>query len=196
MDNRPAHLALSLYLRAVSLNSPGNTDMSRAFVKELDGDQADADIPERPQSEHPNYITVTGLQRLQGRIVDMRERIEELKAREEELSAKSELKSLQAELSYLEKRQQSAIPIDISGQSGDEIRFGATVEMVDQDNQRHRFTIVGEDEADVSSALISWVSPLGRELLQKRAGDTAVWRRPAGDLELEILSVSYGKPGD
>jgi transcription elongation GreA/GreB family factor len=37
------------------------------------------------------------------------------------------------------------------------------------------------------------VSPLGRELLQKRAGDTAVWRRPAGDLELEILSVGYGE---
>jgi transcription elongation GreA/GreB family factor len=167
--------------------------MSRAFVKELDGDQADTDIPERPQSEHPNYITVAGLQTLQGRIGKMRDQVELLKARKEELSAKSELKSLQAELSYLEKRQQRAIPIDITGMSGDEIRFGATVEMVDQDDQHHRFTIVGEDEADVSSGLISWVSPLGRELLQKRAGDTAVWRRPAGDLELEILSVGYGE---
>lgn len=165
--------------------------MSRAFVKELDGDQADADVPERPQSEHPNYITVSGLQRLQERIAEMRGRVAELRGHEEELSAKSELKSLQAELSYLEKRRQSAIPIDIAGQDAEDIRFGATVKVIDQDDAEHQFTIVGEDEADVSNSLISWVSPLGRELLQKRPGDSVIWRRPAGDLELEVVSVRY-----
>ena len=47
--------------------------MSRAFVKEPDGDQAELDLPERPQSDHPNYMTQTGLEKMQSTVVALRQ---------------------------------------------------------------------------------------------------------------------------
>jgi len=165
--------------------------MSRAFVKEPDGDQADDDLPERPQSEHPNYITPVGLEALQSRAESLRARQRELAAAGDELSAKTELKSVRAELRWLDKRIQSAIPVDTASADRDSVRFGATVRLLDAQGASHAFTIVGEDEMDVARGRISWVSPLGRELLNRRAGDVVRWQRPAGDLELEIESFHY-----
>lgn len=165
--------------------------MSRAFVKEPEGDQAEGEPIERPQSEHPNYITRAGLERMQSRVDELRGKLRELEKQKDDLRVKNELASLSAELKYLEKRVQSAIPVNVEAQDRDRIRFGATVEMVDEEDRRYVFTIMGEDEADVGTNLISWVSPLGRELLDKRAGDAVTWRRPMGDLELEILSFRY-----
>jgi transcription elongation GreA/GreB family factor len=52
---------------------------------------------------------------------------------------------------------------------------------------------VGEDEADAAAGKISWVSPLARTLMGASVGDTVTWKRPAGDLELEIVSIRYGE---
>jgi transcription elongation GreA/GreB family factor len=169
--------------------------VSRAFVKEPEGDQAGDAPPERPQSSHPNYMTVGGLARLKARAVTLRRRMRELEAGVEDLSARSELPAVRAELLWLDKRVQIAIPVDPAAQGGDEIRFGATVQLEDDEGAKHAFTIVGEDEADPERGLISWVSPLGGELLRKRVGDSVRWRRPVGDLELEILSFNYGVDG-
>ena len=68
-----------------------------------------------------------------------------------------------------------------------------TVNVQDEEGARHVFTIVGEDEADPERGLISWVSPLGRALLNRRVGDAVRWQRPVGDLELEILSFGYSE---
>ncbi len=168
--------------------------MSRAFVKEPDGDQADSDLPERPQSDHPNYMTQTGLEKMQSAVVALRHEHSLLK-KEDDLSAKNRIKPIEAELRYLEKRIQCAIPVDISTQKSQEIRFGATVKLIDENDQEYVFTIVGEDEADPEAGFISWVSPLARELLGKKADDTVLWERPAGDLELEILDFSYENSG-
>lgn len=164
--------------------------MSRAFVKEPDGDQADSDLPERPQSDHPNYMTQTGLEKMQSTVIALRQEHSLLK-KQDDLSAKNRIKPIEAELRYLEKRIQCAIPVDISKQKSQEIRFGATVKLIDENDQEYIFTIVGEDEADPEEGFISWVSPLARELLGKKADDTVLWERPAGDLELEILDFSY-----
>jgi transcription elongation factor GreB len=51
--------------------------------------------------------------------------------------------------------------------------------------------IVGEDETDSAAGRISWRSPVGRALLGKRAGDAVLVRRPAGEVEIEILAVRY-----
>lgn len=168
--------------------------MSRAFVKEPDGDQADSDLPERPQSDHPNYMTQTGLEKMQSAVVALRQEHSLLK-KEDDLSAKNRIKPIEAELRYLEKRIRCAIPVDISTQKSQEIRFGATVKLIDENDQEYIFTIVGEDEADPEAGFISWVSPLARELLGKKADDTVSWERPAGDLELEILDFSYENSG-
>jgi transcription elongation GreA/GreB family factor len=71
------------------------------------------------------------------------------------------------------------------------VHFGATVRAEDAEGRVHRFKIVGEDEADVATGKVSWVSPLAKALIGARVGDTVKWRRPAGEVELEILEISY-----
>ena len=164
--------------------------MSRAFVKEPEGDQAESDLPERPQSEHPNYITSDGLQRMKSTVETLRQERELLK-KEDDLSAKNRIKAVEAELRYLEKRLQCAISVDVSKQAFEEIRFGATVKLVDENDQEYIFTIVGEDEAEPDEGLISWISPLASELVGKKIDDVVIWERPAGNLELEILGFRY-----
>lgn len=165
--------------------------MSRAFVKEPDDNQAGEEVFERPQSEYPNYITRAGLDHIKADLEQMRNRYRELKSREDDLSAKSQLKSLEADIRYFEKRIQCALPIDPHLQSGNGIRFGANVRLVDDNGNYHSFRIVGEDETDADNGDISWVSPLATELIGKQVGDTLVWKKPTGDTGLEILEFDY-----
>ena len=69
--------------------------MSRAFVKEPDGDQVESDLPERPQSKHPNYITTDGLQSMKLAVEAMRQERDRLK-KEDDLSAKNQIKAVEA----------------------------------------------------------------------------------------------------
>ena len=165
--------------------------MSRAFVKEQEGDEAGNDMPDRPQSTHPNYITPGGLRGLKQKLEAMSARRTELEADKENLGARSELQTLQGEFRFLQRRIEVAIPVASNQQGTDAIRFGATVELLDDAGAPHRFTIVGEDEADAARNLVSWVSPLGSALLNRRTGELITWRRPAGDMELEITGFSY-----
>ena len=67
--------------------------------------------------------------------------------------------------------------------------------MIDENDQKYTFMIVGEDEAEPEKGFISWVSPLARELVGKKTNDVVIWERPAGVLELEILEFSYKNSG-
>ena len=96
--------------------------MSRAFVKEPDGDQADTDLPERPQSDHPNYMTTNGLKKMKSTVDALRQEQSLLK-KEDDLSAKNRIKPIEAKLRYLEKRIQCAIPVDVSNQESPGIYF-------------------------------------------------------------------------
>ena len=165
--------------------------MSRAFVKEQDNESLD-ELPERPQSPHPNYVTPTGLAALQAQLHALQEqRHHLLEHPDEDLLSKETLKQVERDLRYFQGRVDHAILVDLSTQPADEVGFGAVVRCVDEDDQEHEFAIVGEDEADVSAGKISWVSPLAKALIGAGVGDTVVWKRPAGDLELEILSIRY-----
>ena len=98
---------------------------------------------------------------------------------------------LNADITYLKQRVESAIPVKVEEQEGENIRFGATINLVEKNNTQYKFTIVGEDEADAENGLISWVSPLATALIGKQAGDVIVWARPLGALELEIEEFNY-----
>ncbi len=165
--------------------------MSRAFVKEPEGDQAEDDLPELPHSDLPNYITPAGLATLRQQWEKLQQEQAELKQNEDSLASRNRLKSLKQELQYLEQRIHSAIPIDPATQPTDAIRFGATVELLDENNKTWSFTIVGEDEAEPADNRISWASPLATALMGKHVEDVVVWERPAGTLELEITDFSY-----
>lgn len=164
--------------------------MSRAFVKEPDGEQAEDDLPERPQSDLPNYITPAGLVDLKQRWHNLQQENAELD-KEDSLSSRNRKKLLKQELKYLEQRIQAAIVVDPASQPTDAIRFGATVELLDENNKTWCFTIVGEDEADPANNRISWASPLARALMGRQVDDMIVWERPAGQLELEITGFHY-----
>lgn len=165
--------------------------MSRAFVKEPDGDEVVDSQPELPQSPHPNYVRPQGLAKLTARLATLQQQRCVLAADPDDLLKRTPLAQVQREVRYLEARIESAIPIDPAAQPRDRVAFGATVELADEDDRTHRFTIVGEDEADPTNGLVSWVSPLARALEDAAVGDLVQWRRPAGDLELEVLAIRY-----
>ena len=73
----------------------------------------------------------------------------------------------------------------------DRVFFGATVRVADEEGGERTFRIVGSDEIEGSSNVISWRSPVGRALLGKAAGDTVTVRLQAGTRELTILGIEY-----
>lgn len=161
--------------------------MSRAFVKEGDGDENAGDLPELPISEHPNYVTPRGMALLRSRLDDAARRVGALDA-----DARLERAHIEREMRWLQARILGAITIAPERQPADRVAFGARVELVDDDGQEYRYRVVGEDEADPEHGLISWVSPLARALHGARVGDSALWKRPAGDLNVEVLAIEYG----
>jgi len=165
--------------------------MSRAFVKEPDGADAGEDSPERPQSPHPQYVTPRGLRLLHEELQRLRTQRSELLARGEDLAAAAELAHTEREARFIERCIQAAIVVDAASQPHGDVRFGASVDLGDEGGRTYHFTIVGEQEACVPRGLISWVSPLARSLIGRRAGDTILWERPAGNVELEVIRVSY-----
>ena len=165
--------------------------MSRAFVKESDEDLVSDELPERPQSPYPNYVTPSGLAQLQSHYAKLQEQRAKLAAADDPL-LKQQVKQIERDLRYFQQRLESAIPVAMSEQPRDEVHFGAIVAVSDETDAHHTFSIVGEDEADVSVGKISWSSPLGKAMMGSKVGDTVVWKRPAGDTELEILAIRYG----
>lgn len=92
----------------------------------------------------------------------------------------------------LEDRVSRADIIDISKMSGDIIRFGATVKVVDEDtDQEQAFQIVGEYEADIEKGLLALTAPLPRALIGKALGESVEVTTPSGSKSYEILAVSY-----
>lgn len=162
--------------------------MSRAFVKENE-DQV-PELPERPQSPHPNFVTPRGLALLKQQLVEL-EDAKHRHATEHGLLDKEALQVTERDLRYVQERLTRAIPVDYDQQPKDQVDFGAIVEVEDENGQKRKFEIVGEDEADPTVGKLSWVSPLALALKDAKVGDTAVWKRPAGNLELEILSIRY-----
>ncbi|KYF90604.1 transcription elongation factor GreB [Sorangium cellulosum] len=110
----------------------------------------------------------------------------------EYIYGKKKLREIDRRMHFLTKRLEKAVVVDPAEQRGDRVFFGATVEIEDEDGARHTYQIVGEDEIDSAAGRISWRSPVGRSLLGKRAGDVITVRRPAGEAEMEIISVRYG----
>lgn len=170
--------------------------MSRAFVKELDGDQADDELPELPQSPHTNYVTPNGLAQLKTRLSDLQQKhavLKTLKESSDDMSAKLELPQVDREIRYVDERIKRAVLVNVAEQSTDKVAFGASVTVIDENDNTQLFTIVGEDEADVKNHKVSWVSPIAKALLGKQINEMAIWQRPIGNLELEIIAIEYLK---
>jgi transcription elongation factor GreB len=165
--------------------------MSRAFVKENDLEHAGTDLPERPQSEHPNYVTPAGLMQLEQQAAQFDSERLRLAPQKDDPVVRQQLAVIERDLRYYQGRLERAILVNPADQQQDVILFGAIVEVEDEEGEPHVFEIVGEDEADIHHNKVSWVSPLARALIGQKVGDSVIWRRPAGDLPLEITAIRY-----
>ena len=102
------------------------------------------------------------------------------------------LREIDRRLGYLSKVMKSAKVVDPTQQpTRDQVRFGATVELADDDNSRRIVTIVGDDEADASNGCIGWSAPVARALLGAKIGDERVVRLPSGEKSYEVMAITY-----
>ena len=165
--------------------------MSRGFVKEDDLEHAGTDLLERPVSSEPNYVTATGLKQLQDEVNRLEELRLQLVQQKDDAFAAQQLAEIARDLRYYAARLESAALVDTANHPQDEIRFGAMVSVEDEQGQPHEFAIVGEDEADIAHNKVSWASPLAKALIGHKVGETVIWKRPAGNTELEITAIRY-----
>jgi transcription elongation factor GreA len=107
-------------------------------------------------------------------------------------AAKERQSHLEGRLRQLEDKLARAQVIDTTGQIADKVRFGVTVSLEDAESgEQVTYTILGEDESDVSQGRISVTSPVARALLGKEIGDSVTVRVPKGTREFEILDIRF-----
>lgn len=100
---------------------------------------------------------------------------------------------IEGRIAELEEIVSGAEIIDPSTLSGDQVKFGANVELLDEETERTvSYQIVGMYEADIKAGRLSISSPLAKALIGKKPGDAVAVATPSGDKSYEILNVSYG----
>ena len=106
--------------------------------------------------------------------------------------AKEQQSLIEGRISDLESSISRAEVIDIKEMSGDEIKFGATVEIEDDDTgNKQKYQIVGEYESDIENKKLSIISPLARGLIGKSQGDNVEINSPKGTKSYTIISIKY-----
>lgn len=158
--------------------------MSVAFTREEDYEAQAANLPDRPISPHPNLVTREGLAAIEAALNDARAAYAAAQGTGGVSADRTAMARATRELRYWSARRASAQltePAVLAGQ----VQFGRSVRIARDDGREQTFRIVGEDQADPSAGLISYVSPLARALLGKREGDVVV----AAGAEAEILQV-------
>jgi transcription elongation factor GreB len=109
----------------------------------------------------------------------------------EYIYGKKRLREIDRRVRFLTQRLDAAVVVRQEDLGGDVVRFGAVVVVADEDGQRKTYRLVGPDESDPTSGKLSFQSPIGQALMKRRVGDVVMVRRPAGEMELEIVSLSY-----
>jgi transcription elongation factor GreB len=103
---------------------------------------------------------------------------------------KRRLREIDRRIRFLTRRLDLAEIVDPARREGTEqVFFGATVTICDEQGLENTYQIVGVDETDSARGRISWVSPLARALLKSREGDTVRFQSPAGWRQVEVLAV-------
>lgn len=104
---------------------------------------------------------------------------------------KKRLREIDKRVRFLTRKIDSARIVDPREQRSDIVLFGATVTVEKEDGTKKIYQIVGEDEIETLKGKISWKSPLGRGLLNTKAGDFVSIEVPAGIIELLIVDIKY-----
>jgi len=105
---------------------------------------------------------------------------------------KRRLREIDRKLAHLARTMKEAKVVDPARQQArDQVRFGANVELADEDDNRRTLTIVGDDEADATAGRIGWSAPLARALIGARVGDERIVRLPSGEKSYEVMEIAY-----
>ena len=154
--------------------------MSRAFVKEQD--DAPEDLPERPVSSNPNFVTARGLALIDAEIDACRKQL----AQGQHAQDKAAIARASRDLRYWTIRRSSAQQVG-SIDKPEVVGFATRVTIEREDGRKQAFSIVGEDEADPAKGLIAYTSPMARALMGKGKGDFA--EVPGGEVEIKKLEA-------
>jgi transcription elongation factor GreA len=106
-------------------------------------------------------------------------------------AAKERQGHIEATIADLEDQLSRAMVIDPTTLSGDKVVFGATVTLIDEDEKKVRYQLVGQVEADAKDGRISYNSPLGRALIGRHKGEEVEVSTPSGDRYYEIAKIEF-----
>ena len=116
----------------------------------------------------------------------------DLKENAEYKAAKEQQQFIDTRISELEHKLGNSQVVELSQGMSDTVVFGVTVSLLDMESQKEkRYTLVGQDEADIKNGSISVQSPIGRALIGHRVGDIVEVHRPAGVIEYEIQAIRF-----
>ncbi len=143
----------------------------------------EAELKRLKYTDRPEVIEAIAEARGHG---DLKENAEYHAAKEQQGFIEGRIKELEGKLSH--KHVIDVTAIDAKGK----IVFGSTVELLEEETDKEiEYKIVGEDEADIKSNLISYTSPIARALIGKSEGDVVSFQAPGGEKTFEILEVRY-----
>jgi len=142
-----------------------------------------AELKQLKSVDRPQVIQAIAEAREHG---DLKENAEYHAAKEQQGFIEGRIKELEGKLSNLQ-----VIDVTTLNQNG-KVVFGATVDLVDEDTGKElTYRIVGEDEADIKTGLISFTSPIARALIGKNEGDEVAFSAPGGEKQYEVIEVRY-----
>ena len=133
--------------------------------------------------DRPTVINAIAEARAHG---DLRENAEYHAAKEQQGFIEARIKELEGKLSHLQVI--DVMTVNAKGK----IVFGSTVELLDEDTGKEIvYKIVGEDESDIKTGMISYNSPIARALIGKNEGDIVTFSAPGGEKHFEVVEVRY-----
>lgn len=157
--------------------------MSKVPVTLRGHEMMQAELKKLKSTDRPAVIKAIAEARAHG---DLKENAEYHAAKEQQGFIEARIKDLEGKLSHVQVIDVTAI--DARGK----VIFGSTVVIFDENTEKETtYTIVGEDEADIKSGLISCTSPIARALIGKSEGDEVEFQAPDGLKTLEVLAVRY-----
>ena len=156
-------------------------------------------------SENRNYITPEGLEKLKAEYAQLfhgeRPKLVETIAwaasngdRSENadyIYGKRRLREIDRRLGFLGGRIEKAEVVDPKNVKSKTVVFGATLTVINEDDETLVYQIVGEDEADAANGRISWKSPLARALLGRKEGDEVLVQKPSGEEIFILEKIEY-----
>jgi transcription elongation factor GreB len=112
------------------------------------------------------------------------------------LYGKRRLREIDRRLAHLARIMKAAKVVNPATQPArEQVRFGSTVEVADEEDNRRIVTLVGDDETDAAGGRIGWSAPLARALIGARVGDERIVRLPSGEKSYEVIRITYPLPG-